>query len=66
MVAALAQVNMTQMEASYITGISQEQISRYCTGEVEPSPRNAANLAEGLGLLSQTNTPIQVQVGDDA
>jgi transcriptional regulator with XRE-family HTH domain len=58
---ALKAASMTQMDLSYRTNIDQAQISRYCNG-VTPSPRNAAKIAEALGMLTETRAVGTVQV----
>jgi transcriptional regulator with XRE-family HTH domain len=63
--AAMREAGMTQMKLSYATGIDQAQISRYVTGAATPSPRNAAKIAEALGLLNCKSTSGTVQVSEN-
>lgn len=61
---ALEAASMTQTQLSYITNIDQAQISRYVNG-LPPGPRNAAKIAEALGMRTQTVTHGEVQVSAD-
>jgi len=63
--AAMREVGMTQKQLQYITNIDQAQISRYVTGAATPSPRNAAKIAEALGMLNSTVTRGTAQVTPD-
>jgi transcriptional regulator with XRE-family HTH domain len=58
---ALKAAGMTGAQLSYITNIDQAQISRYKNGLV-PGPRNAAKIAEALGMRTQTVTHGEIQV----
>ena len=62
---ALEAAGMNQAQLSYATNIDQAQISRYVNG-LTPGPRNAAKIAEALGMLTQTVTRGEVQVVADA
>ena len=63
--AALAEAGLTQEQLGYRAGIDQSQISKYVTGYMTPSPRNAAKLAEALGLLrDDVRQPVQTVVSN--
>ena len=47
---------MSQTELSYATNIDPATISRYCNG-LAPTPRNAARIAEALGLVIDGPVP---------
>jgi transcriptional regulator with XRE-family HTH domain len=64
--AALKDAGMTQMDLQYATNIPQPQISRYCTGAAVPGRRNAAKIAEALGMLTSKVTVGKVQVSANA
>jgi transcriptional regulator with XRE-family HTH domain len=53
---ALAERGMSQTELSYATNIDPATISRYCNG-LAPTPRNAARIAEALGLVIDGPVP---------
>jgi transcriptional regulator with XRE-family HTH domain len=53
---ALAERGMSQNDLSYATGIDAATISRYANG-LKPTPRNAANIAQALGLVVDGPVP---------
>jgi transcriptional regulator with XRE-family HTH domain len=48
--AALREAKLNQTQLGYATGIDAGTISRYVNG-LKPTPRNAARIAEALGLV---------------
>ncbi len=62
---ALAAKGWSQSELARVTNIDRTLINRYCRG-LEPTPRNAAKMAEALGMLTQTVTRGEVQVSLNA
>lgn len=58
--AALAQKGWSQSELARVTNIDRTLINRYCHG-LEPTPRNAAKIAEALGdIRDGVRTPVEM------